>query len=402
MTTYSVSELNRLVAKILDDHPLLANIQVNGEISGGKLYPSGHFYFSLKDENSSVNCVMFRSNYNRIKFIPKNGDKVTVKAKASIYEVAGRFQLLVNSMEPQGIGDLYQQFELLKKELANQGYFSENNKKQLPELPNLIGVVTSSEGAVIKDIINVLRRRFPGFKMHFVPVAVQGFGAAEQIADAIELLNFRNQVDVIIIARGGGSIEDLWAFNEKVVADAIFNSQIPIISAVGHETDYTIADFCADLRAPTPSAAAELVVPEKRMLLENIQFEREKLIKSLQRQLFNAKQTLDYLMERSVFKNPRSLIDQQKKLIVELSGRLEREIKHQTNYHKRQITFLYNNLQALNPFSILERGYAYIESSEKTTIDSVNKISSGQKINIHWSDGKASAEINEITYKRKI
>ncbi|NLM18464.1 MAG: exodeoxyribonuclease VII large subunit [Clostridiaceae bacterium] len=394
--TYSVSELNRLVAKILDDSPNLVNIQVYGEISGGKLYPSGHYYFSLKDENSSVSCVMFRSNYSRIKFSPQNGDKVSLKAKASIYEVTGRFQLIVNSMKPQGIGDLHQQFELLKKELSAQGYFSEENKKTLPYLPNLIGVATSSEGAVIRDIINVLRRRFPGFKMHFIPVAVQGTGAAEQIADAIKLFNQKNEVDVIIIARGGGSIEDLWAFNEKVLADAIFNSKIPIISAVGHETDFTIADFCADLRAPTPSAAAELVLPEKIMLLKNIQVEREKLIKTLERQLFNAKQTLDFLTERSVFKNPVTIIEQQRQIIKQLKERIERELNHQAINQKRQLKFLCDNLKALNPFSILERGYAYIESSENKTIDSVNKISIGQKIKIHWSDGKATAEINEI------
>ncbi|MGI6580106.1 MAG: exodeoxyribonuclease VII large subunit [Saccharofermentanales bacterium] len=400
--TYSVSELNRLVAKILDDHPALADIQVYGEISGGKLYSSGHYYFSLKDENSSVSCVMFRSNYSRIKFSPQNGDKVSLTAKAGIYEVAGRFQLIVNSMEPQGIGNLHQQFELLKKQLADQGYFSEKNKKSLPDLPKIIGVATSPEGAVIKDIINVLRRRFPGFKMHFVPVAVQGSGAADQIADAIKLFNLKKEVDVIIIARGGGSIEDLWAFNEKVVADAIFNSQIPIISAVGHETDFTIADFCADLRAPTPSAAAELVLPEKKMLFANIQAEREKLIKSLRRQLFNAKQTLDFLTERSVFQNPAIIIEQHKQIIKQLCERIERELKHQIINYKGQLKFLYNNLHALNPFSILERGYAYIESSDNTTIDSVKKISGGQEIRIHWSDGKASAEIKEITYKSEL
>ncbi|NLJ70484.1 MAG: exodeoxyribonuclease VII large subunit [Clostridiaceae bacterium] len=398
--TYSVSELNRLVAKILDDNPNLINIQVYGEISGGKLYPSGHYYFSLKDENSTVSCVMFRSNYSRINFSPKDGDMVSLKAKASIYEVTGRFQLIVNTMEPQGIGDLHQRFELLKKELAAQGYFSEKNKKPIPYLPNLIGVATSSEGAVIRDMINVLRRRFPGFKMHFVPVAVQGTGAAEQIANAIKLFNQRNEVDVIIIARGGGSIEDLWAFNEKVVADAIFNSKIPVISAVGHETDFTIADFCADLRAPTPSAAAELVLPEKMILVENIQAEREKLIKLLQRQLLNAKQTLDFLTERSVLKNPCTIIEQQRQIIIQLRERIEREFKYQIDNKKRQLESLYNNLMALNPFSILERGYAYIESTENVTIDSVNKISVGQKIQIHWSDGKATAEINEIKYKQ--
>lgn len=396
--TYSVSELNRLVAKILDNNPKLINIEVYGEISGGKLYPSGHYYFSLKDENSSVSCVMFRSNYSRIRFSPQNGDKVSLKAKASIYEVTGRFQLIVNSMEPQGIGDLHKQFELLKKELAAQGYFSDKNKKPVPYLPNLIGVATSSEGAVIKDMINVLRRRFPGFKMHFIPVTVQGTGAAEQIADAIKLFNQINEVDVIIIARGGGSIEDLWAFNEKVLADAIFNSKIPVISAVGHETDFTIADFCADLRAPTPSAAAELVLPEKIMLLENIQGEREKLIKALQRQLFNAKQTLDFLTERSIFQNPDVIIAQERQNLLYFKESIEREFKHLITDQKRQLEFVTDNLKALNPYSILERGYAYIESSEGTTLDSIDKISIGQQIKIHWSDGEATAKINDIKH----
>lgn len=420
---YTVSEVNHMAADFLAANPLFNGIQVNGEISGGKLYPSGHYYFTIKDDKATLSGVMFRSAYSALNFQPKNGDKVTLKGNLTIYEKGGRFQVIVQSIQPQGVGDLHKEFELLKKDLAKQGYFSEETKKPLPFLPECIGVATSSAGAVLQDIIHVLRRRFPGFQMHFIPVAVQGQGAAKQIARAIYLFNKMDQVDVIIIGRGGGSIEDLWAFNEKIVADAIHQSHIPVISAVGHETDFSIADFTADLRAPTPSAAAELVLPEKKALYDSIHREEDKLRKALKGQLDDARKSLTYLIDRPIFQQPKRSLDQNRQIIDDLTNSLLREFKHKTHNEKqlllnlrssletsiRRILEIYhqmlvNNqarLKALNPFAVLDRGYTYVTNEDGVVVDSVRKIEKGQLLSLHWSDGHIRTEVKEINNQEK-
>lgn len=419
---YSVSEVNHMAAELFAANPTFNRIEVYGEISGGKLYPSGHYYFTLKDENSTLSCVMFRSAYNRINFTPENGTKVTLTGNATIYEEAGRFQILVQDMNPQGVGDLHRRFELLKAELRKKGYFADQRKKPIPQLPQIIGIATSSAGAVIQDMLHVLRRRFPGFKLHFIPVAVQGETAAGQIAQAINIFNVKNQVDVIVIARGGGSIEDLWAFNEKIVADAIFASEIPVVSAVGHETDFTIADFTADLRAPTPSAAAELIVPEKSSLYQMLEQEQEQLIFIMQKQITDAKRTLTNFLDRPVFTQPKLIIDQKRQMIDEIHNRLFREFKYQTIGQKRVILDLrerlglhinnilrnrvqeFNNLEAklnaLNPFAILNRGYTYVEDVEGKIIDSAYGVNPDQKMILHWYDGTAEVKATKINLKK--
>lgn len=420
---YSVSEVNHMAADILAAHPVFNGIQINGEISGGKLYPSGHYYFTLKDEKATISGVMFRSSYSKLNFKPKNGDKVTLKGNITIYEKGGRFQIIALSMHPQGIGDLHQQFEQLKKNLAKQGYFSEENKKEIPKLPNLIGVATSSAGAVIQDIINILRRRFPGFKMHFIPVAVQGQGAAKEIARAIDFFNKMAQVDVIIIGRGGGSLEDLWAFNEKIVADAIHHSRIPVISAVGHETDFSIADFTADLRAPTPSAAAELVIVEKATLYENIHQDKKNLKRILDRQLVDARKSLFHLIERPVFRQPKRILDQNRQVVDDLINQLFRDFKNKTYFEKQNISTISSNLyaamqntiktsqqtiinsqaklSALNPFAVLNRGYTYVTDEDDKVIDSVQNIKEGQILNLYWNDGNIKTQVKDINKNYK-
>ncbi len=418
---YSVSEINHLAARLFLTHPIFSQVEVHGEISGGKLYPSGHFYFTLKDEQAAIQAVMFRSAYQRLNFVPKDGDKVTLKGNISIYEKSGKYQLITQEMKMQGIGDLYAQFELLKNNLQKQGYFSQEHKKKIPVLPKRIGVATSEAGAVIQDILHVLRRRFPGFKMDFISVAVQGENAAGQIADAIKQFNRMHRVDVIIIARGGGSLEDLWAFNERIVADAIFTSQIPIISGVGHETDYTIADFVADLRAPTPSAAAELVLPEKSSLLEQIYAQRMYSLQLLNKQLQQAKTVLKHFKDRSALRNPQRVLQNHAQYLDELKNRMSREMFYQREMSqkilalqqeklsqmmqqklrdtKQQLLLKNSQLRALNPFSVLDRGYTYITDENGQIIKSSKDTKPQNTVQLYWKDGTATAEIKTLKHK---
>src|SRR5665647_708598 len=278
---FSVSELNRYVGEVLAADPVLSAVRVRGEISGFKKYPSGHLYFSLKDKESQVNCVAFRGNAAHFSFVPENGMSVIITARASLYDRDGRFQLVVYEMEKDGVGDLFAAFEKLKVKLEAEGLFDVSRKKAIPKLPQRIGVVTSPKGAVIQDIIHVLSRRFPNFDLLIYPSAVQGQTAAVELRKGVEWFNGTDLVDVIIVARGGGSIEDLWCFNDEALARTIYHSHIPVISAVGHETDFTICDFASDLRAPTPSAAAEMVMPIKSELLTGINGLTDRLTRSL-------------------------------------------------------------------------------------------------------------------------
>ncbi len=414
---YSVGEVNHLAKQLFDGNPLFQNIEVNGEISGAKLYSSGHFYFTLKDENATLRCVIFRSYFAQLGLMPRNGDKVTVKGSLTIYEPSGQYQLIGRTLKPQGIGDLHLQFERLKEELARKGYFASEHKKKIPVMPRIIGVATSQSGAVFHDIQSVLRRRFPGFVIHFIPVAVQGEGAAAQIAAAIDRFNQMAKADVIIIGRGGGSIEDLWAFNERIVAESIYRSEIPIISAVGHETDFTIADFVADLRAPTPSAAAELVIIEKEKLFEDISSLRKKLEEMTNRNLENLKRDYLSIASHPLLKYPERLFEQYMQMLDDYHNRLKRELQHQQEqteqnlFHlnkdltdtirrrlsdqEKNLNSLASRLNALNPFSILERGYSYVSAQDGGIISSVEDLSAGDLISLYFNDGSARAEIKE-------
>lgn len=415
---YSVSEINSLAAQTFLQNPIFNNIQITGEISGGKRYPSGHYYFTLKDKNASINCVMFKYAMNGLNFNPKDGDEVILKGNISIYEKTGKFQFVSQAMEIQGLGNLYIRFEKLKRELEEKGYFSSENKKPLPSFPKIIGIATSEAGSVLHDMIHVLRRRFPGFKIHLISIAVQGENATREIVNAIQKFNKMEQVDVIILARGGGSIEDLWAFNERPVADAIFASKIPIVSAIGHETDYTISDFVADFRAPTPSAAAEIILPEKQQLIREINTSQQKLSKALLNQVVLAKESLRFYSERPVLKQPQYLFSEQRQFIDQQLNQMIRELKHQLeNYldfntiQNNKLNSLINNkiqiksqflqsqkmqLNSLDPLAILNRGYTYIEGESSEIISSIKQINENENISIHWHDGKAKAKVVNI------
>ncbi|MEN6340334.1 MAG: exodeoxyribonuclease VII large subunit, partial [Clostridiaceae bacterium] len=299
---FSVSELNEYVATLLTADPNLCEIRVSGEISGFKRHTSGHLYFSLKDENALVRCVMFRQQAMRLSFNPQDGMRVVLMGRASLYEKDGTFQLYANYLKKSGEGELFAKFLALKAELEKKGYFDPERKRPIPFLPRHVGVVTSETGAAVQDIVNIIRRRFPRMPIVLAPVRVQGQGASAEIARAIDQMNEANAADVLIVGRGGGSMEDLWAFNEPEVAEAIINSRIPIVSAVGHETDFTIADFAADLRAPTPSAAAELCVPEMSACYDAVRSLAERMRRSLTASLAHMRSNVRLFATSSAFR----------------------------------------------------------------------------------------------------
>ncbi|HBP37734.1 MAG TPA: exodeoxyribonuclease VII large subunit, partial [Clostridiales bacterium] len=353
----SVAQLNRYVAALLDRDANLNPVLVKGEISGFKSYASGHLYFTLKDDEAAVSCVMFKGQTAKLRFRPADGLKVIVTAKASLYDRDGRFQLYVSDMTADGLGDLYLAYEQLKKRLAAEGLFDVDRKKKLPVLPRAIGVVTSPSGAVIRDIINVLSRRFPNFCLKLIPVQVQGEGAAASIAAAVRRFNERADVDVLIVGRGGGSMEDLWAFNEEIVARAVYASRIPVISAVGHETDFTICDFVADLRAPTPSAAAELAMPIRReqelMLLQA----QNRLKLALGSRLDKQRQRLAHLSQNKIFRQPYALTDRRRLDLDRVRQKLCQTMQQTHSQQDRRFSVLAGKLDALSPLKVLARGY---------------------------------------------
>lgn len=397
-----VAQLNRYVADLLEKDSFLRSIQVRGELSGFKSYASGHLYFTLKDETASVSCVMFRGQATRLSFKPENGLNVIVSAKASLYDRDGRFQLYVQAMQPDGIGNLHLEFERLKARLAAEGLFDPSHKKPLPALPACIGVVTSPSGAVIRDIIHVLQRRFPGFRLQLVPVAVQGQQAASQIAAAIRLLNRLGQVDVILVGRGGGSIEDLWAFNEEETARAVYESEIPIVSAVGHETDYTICDFTADLRAPTPSAAAELVMPVKQELIIGLLQKQERMKQALIRKFDYQSMRLAGLLDRPVLKSPFESINRKRQTIDWLQDRLLQAGTQQTGKLSRKLGILSTKLDAMSPLKVLSRGYAVVSDEKNRPILSTALIRPSDKIDVTLQDGVLVCEVLKVKDRRML
>lgn len=388
MAVISVSQLNRYVASVLDSDPNLSGVQVTGELSSFRRYPSGHLYFTLKDAGCSVSCVMFRSSADTIQFNPEDGMKVIVDARASLYDRDGKFQLYVNFMRPDGIGDLYAAYELLKKKLQSEGLFDDGNKKRIPLLPRRIGVATSSSGAVIRDIINVLGRRFPGFNLMLIPVKVQGEGAAASIVKAIETFNQRDDIDVIIVGRGGGSMEDLWCFNDEAVARAVYASRIPVVSAVGHETDFTICDFVADLRAPTPSAAAELVVPVKQELEDRLNDFRTLLKRNLTNNLDYSKLRLHHAADSTYLTNPSKIYTVQAEGLIRYTDKLKSAVENCLRLYKTDASMLLRHLDSLSPLKVLDRGYGIIEKLDTSErILSYSEVSAGEKLKVIVSDG---------------
>ncbi len=388
----SVSQLNGYIKDKIADDENLNNILVKGEISNFKNHYTGHMYFTLKDEKSLIKCIMFKSYAERLEFVPRDGMKVFVVGGVSVFERDGVYQLYAKTMQEDGVGRLYKKYEELKQRLEEQGFFDKNHKKNIPQMPKVIGVLTSQTGSVIRDIINVSTRRNPNVYIRLFPVPVQGEGAAEKIADGIKFMNENKLADVLILARGGGSLEDLWPFNEEIVAHAIYNSEIPIISAVGHETDFSISDFVADLRAPTPSAAAELAVPDIYEVKQKINSYQNRLRLTLVKKVEIMKLRYEKCMSRRVFKEPYRDINDNYIKIDNLIKRLENIIKTKQKEEKTKYIELVSKLDTLSPLKTLTRGYSLVEQKGKI-IKSKKDLKANDKIEIRFVDGKVEAGV---------
>lgn len=388
----TVSDLNTYIKnKIANDEALNA-VVVKGEISNFKAHYTGHYYFTLKDDKSLIKCIMFKTYAQNLKFMPKDGMKIIVFGGVSVFERDGVYQIYVKAMEQSGLGDLYEAYEKLKASLEEEGLFNETHKKKIPINPKIIGVLSSQTGAVIRDIINVSTRRNPNCYIRLLPVPVQGSGASKEIANAIKIMNEKQLADVIILARGGGSLEDLWPFNEEIVARAIYDSKIPIISAVGHETDFTIADFVADLRAPTPSAAAEIANPDIYELKNKIAVARERTRQALNKKMELLKLKYNNIMKSKVFLDPLRIINDN-------YLRLDNNVKEITNIIKlkqkdseKKFGLIVSRLDALSPLKTLSRGYAIIEK-ENNIVKSYNDLKDGDIVKLILTDGKKDAKI---------
>ncbi len=436
---YSVTEITRDVRAILE--AAFETAWIEGEISNFRQAASGHAYFVLKDDKAQIKCVLFRGQRAGMKFTPEDGDQVLLLGRVTVYEARGDYQVIVEAMEPKGLGALQKAFEKLKEKLAKEGLFDESRKKPLPEVPWKIGVVTSSTGAAIRDMIHVIQRRNPKMSILLYPAKVQGEGAAEEIAKGIEALNKRKDIDVLIVGRGGGSIEDLWAFNEEVVARAIAKSEIPVVPAVGHEIDFTVADFVADLRAPTPSAAAELVVPKLNDLVADLQYLTNQMIERMEEDIEDYRERLRYLIDRRFFREPRQILETPTQRLDEmvqrllrgldqcvvvkrgnvmqtihrlfqaspakkiqtlserqqdLMARLVRRMESQINLKKQQWKGTSKNLDALSPLRVLDRGYS-ITTSKKTgkAVTSGKDVIKGDTVRIRLAQGQLDATVDE-------
>lgn len=439
MKVFTVTELTFAIKRLLEGE--FRAVSLKGEISNLKVQSSGHIYFTLKDEASQISAVLFRGNASHLARMPKEGDQVVVGAEVSLYAPRGQYQLVVRSLEFAGIGELLQRLEMVKKELHALGWFDPKRKKKLPPFPKKIGVITSPTGAVIQDILHVLSRRSPSFHLLLYPVKVQGEGAAEEIATAISECNRYEVADLLIVGRGGGSIEDLWAFNEKIVANAIFSSTIPIISAVGHETDFTIADFVADVRAPTPSAAAEIAMRERKELLEKLSFFQSQVLHHILAKIGRKKEALISLERLSFFRSPYSLLtpkiqaldlvrldverekqtrlqekrvrlqhceekllqlrpdralEEKKKRLPSLTSSLAFSLQRQIETKKEALTKIRALLHSMHPSHILQKGYAIALRKDGSVLQSTKQAAKGELLDLLLQDGKIPVQIQEI------
>ncbi len=392
----SITQLNEYVKSLIENDSKLTDVYVKGEISNFKFHTTGHFYFTLKDENSIIRCVMFRSSASRIPFVPENGMVVICHGRVSVFTRDGQYQLYADSMEPDGVGSLYVAFEQLKKKLENEGLFSESRKKPLPKTPTRVGLITSPTGAAVRDMINVTGRRFPFARIILYPVLVQGPDAPPQLIEALNYFNKEKSVDVIIIGRGGGSIEDLWAFNDEGVARAVAASVIPVISAVGHETDFTICDFVADRRAPTPSAAAELAVPDTDKLKQQFLNVIKREATLVKQKLVSTRERLNRFSSSKVLRDPGTMIDDKRMLTVMASERLCRAEEKAVENARSRFSTLTGRLEALNPLSVISRGYSAVYLPDGTLVKSVDQMSKGSQVVFRTSDGEADARIEGV------
>ena len=389
----SIGQINEYIRSKMDADALLNAVAVRGEISNYKMYPSGHHYFTLKDETAALKCVMFKGNAMRLRFRPENGMKVIAMGKISVYPRDGAYQLYCSAMAMDGVGDLYAAFEQLKKKLATQGLFDPEHKKPLPKYPGTIGIITSSAGAAVHDMLRILRKRYPLTQVKLLPVRVQGAEAPGEIAAAIRYANYYRLADLLIVGRGGGSIEDLWAFNDEQVAHAIYESEIPVISAVGHEPDVTISDYVADLRAATPSNAAELAVPDQEALGQTLDGMQAAMTTALSRQIRSARQHLDVLSGSPALRSPTGYLEQKGKTLELLKNRLISAENQNINRNKQRYIGLTAKLDAMSPLKVLTRGYAMAQTEDGNVLRSVTQAEIGERISVSLSDGILSATV---------
>lgn len=392
----SVSQLNRYLKQKFDSDANLFGIWIKGEISNFTNHiRTGHLYMSLKDDGGVIKAIMFSGKASKLAFVPEDGMKVLCKGRVSVYEQGGSYQLYIDEMIPDGVGALYIAYEQLKKKLEAEGLFASEHKKKLPKIPYRVGVITSPTGAAVRDIINVITRRFPLAEIVLYPALVQGENAASSLVEAVKYFDTTKSVNVIIIGRGGGSIEDLWAFNDETLARTVYDCTIPVISAVGHETDFTICDFVSDLRAPTPSAAAELCVPDSNELIEKFSNLNNAVLAYTRRTVREKRAKLDTLSGHRILNDPAILVDDKKTLILSFTEKIDTLINHSVERRKNAFLQTVSKLEALSPLGVLSRGYAYATSGEKI-IRSVDDVGCGDKIDVIFKNGKVIATVDEI------
>ena len=396
LKTLSVGEVNNYVKKLVENDFILKNLNVKGEISNLKFHSSGHIYFSLKDENSKVNCIMFKNNAVNLDFRLEEGMKVEVKARLGVYHKEGTYQLYCENIKKAGIGELFEEFHKLKKELSEEGIFDEKYKRALPKFPKRIGIITARTGAAVRDIINVIQRRNKALDIILYPAKVQGENAADSIIEGIRYFNNEKSVDVIILGRGGGSIEELWAFNNRELAYEIFNSRIPTVSAVGHEVDFTISDFVSDMRAPTPSAAGELVSPSLKEMINDLVNKKEFLHRAIDRKFLNAKKDVDLLHKGLKGNNPKHIIEKRIKEVNSLEEKLNFLGKRKIDKAKDELIALNSILQTLNPLNTLGRGYSVIMDKEDKVINEVSELKKNDMVKVIMKDGSVNIDIKII------
>lgn len=396
LKTLSVGEVNNYVKKLVENDFILKNLNVKGEISNLKFHSSGHIYFSLKDENSKVNCIMFKNNAVNLDFRLEEGMKVEIKARLGVYHKEGTYQLYCENIKKAGIGELFEEFHKLKKELSEEGIFDEKYKRDLPKFPKRIGIITARTGAAVRDIINVIQRRNKSLDIILYPAKVQGENAADSIIEGIRYFNNEKSVDVIILGRGGGSIEELWAFNNRYLAYEIFNSRIPTVSAVGHEVDFTISDFVSDMRAPTPSAAGELVSPSLQEMINDLVNKKEFLHRAIDRKFLNSKRDVDLLYKGLKGNNPKHIIEKRIKEVNSLEEKLNFLGKRKIDKAKDELIALNSILQTLNPLNTLERGYSVIMDKEDKVINEVSELKKNDMVKVIMKDGSVNIDIKII------
>ncbi len=397
MNVLTVTQLNFYIKSLLDSDKNLTGVYLSGEISNfTNHYRSGHFYFSLKDDKCAIKCVMFSTNARRVRFLPADGMHVLVRGRVSVYEASGQYQLYVEDMQPEGLGALHLALEQLKARLEAEGLFAQERKRPLPAFPQRVGVITSPTGAAIRDIENILGRRYPLAQVVVCPVLVQGEGAAAQLAEAVRRFNAQQAADVLIIGRGGGSLEDLWAFNEEPVVRAVAASQIPVISAVGHETDFTLCDFAADLRAPTPSAAAELAVPDSAELLLALRGAQTRMASAVQAKLSTSRAQLERLQKSRVLTQPDTWLGGKRQMLDGLAEKLSSSYSRLVGAQQQRLSACAGKLDALSPLRVLGRGYAIAQDQNGNVVRRVAQTVPGDRLHLRVSDGVIQCRVEQI------